>query len=508
MAKRKVTGTSTSDSSDASSESFPESSPESSPKSLPAAKGKTRAVARASSEVVAPDDLLETKVAASDEPFAAEPYRPLGADTAVMGLPPVRIAARAADRLRAGHVWVYKSDVAAVESLAPGSLVQVCDARGKAMGVALASSSSQIALRMLTLAAGPNTPVASEPSTDAALLKLIRRRIAAACAYRRRLVTDSNACRLIFSEADGLPGLIVDRFNNVLSVQFLTQAMDRADIRAVVLAALLAEMGEEVEADGGQVSVFEREDGHIRELEELEPRASALLAGDAMASIFTMNRGLDDSGKGVSFHFRASDGQKTGAFLDQRANYAATARYAHGSALDVCTYQGGFALHLARVCDQVAAVDISRPALEVAEENEALNRSGGGKNSRPVEWIEGNAFDLLNEYASAGRTYDTIVLDPPAFAKSKKTLETAMRGYKELNLRALKMLKPGGVLVTCSCSFHVGENDFQAMLATAASDAYRRVRIVERRGAAQDHPVVLGVPETAYLKCFVCEIVE
>ncbi len=429
-------------------------------------------------------------------------------EAASVGISQVRIAARAVEHLRAGHVWVYQSDVMAADGVEAGSLVQVCDGRGKPLGIALYSSSSQIMLRMLTPAAGPNTLAPSEPASDGALLKLIRRRVAAACAYRRRTVTDSDAYRLIFSEADGLPGIIADRFNNILTVQYLTQAMDREEIRAVVLAALLAELGEEVEAGGSEVSVFEREDAHIRQLEELPPRESALLAGTATDAVFTVNRSLDSTGTGVRFHFRATGGQKTGAFLDQRENYAAAARYAHGSALDLCTYQGGFALHLARVCEQVTAVDSSRPALEVAEENEKLNRKKKGETMPAVEWIEANVFDLVSEYSTAGREYDTIILDPPAFAKSKKTLETAIRGYKELNLRALKMLRPGGVLVTCSCSFHLSESEFQAMLSTAASDAHRRVRIVEKRGAAKDHPVLLGVPETAYLKCFICEVLE
>ena len=207
---------------------------------------------------------------------------------------------------------------------------------------------------------------------------------------------------------------------------------------------------------------------------------------------------------GVRFHYGALGGQKTGAFLDQRENYAAAARYAHGQALDCFTYQGGFALHLARVCDHVAAVDSSRPALEVAEQNEQLN--GEHHRSGEIEWTEANAFDLLKDYATAARQYDTIVLDPPAFAKSKRAVDTALRGYKELNLRALKMLRPGGVLVTCSCSFHVSEGEFLEMLGSAAADAGRRVRILEKRGAAIDHPVLLNMPETAYLKCLICQV--
>src|ERR1700682_4515440 len=202
---------------------------------------------------------------------------------------------------------------------------------------------------------------------------------------------------------------------------------------------------------------------------------------------------------GVRFHYEALEGQKTGSFLDQRENYAAAARFAHGEALDVFCYQGGFALHLARSCFKVTGVDSSRPALEVADRNASLN-------SRDIEWVEANAFDLLRDYAGAGRRYDTIVLDPPAFAKSKSKLETALRGYKELNLRALKMLRPGGLLVSCSCSYHVSQADFLQMLAEASRDAHRGLRIVEVRGQAKDHPVLLNVPETSYLKCVIAHV--
>jgi len=204
----------------------------------------------------------------------------------------------------------------------------------------------------------------------------------------------------------------------------------------------------------------------------------------------------------VWFRFNALEGQKTGAFLDQRENYAAAGKYAKGEALDVFCYQGGFALHLARKCERVAGVDASRSALETAEQNETLNRDS---NINDIEWLEANAFDLLKDYAAAGKQFDTIVLDPPAFAKTKKDLRAALRGYKEVNLRAFKMLRPGGVLVTCSCSHHVSEADFIDTLREAASDARRVVRVLEKRGQAQDHPVLLGVPETAYLKCVILQ---
>ena len=202
---------------------------------------------------------------------------------------------------------------------------------------------------------------------------------------------------------------------------------------------------------------------------------------------------------GVRFQFDALEGQKTGAFLDQRENYAAAANYAKGEALDVFCYQGGFALHLAPHCSQVTGVDSSRPALEVAEQNATLN-------GREIEWIEANAFDLLKDYSSAKRQYDTIVFDPPAFAKSKRDLDAALRGYKELNLRALKMLRPGGILVTCTCSYHVSQSSFLEMLGAASLDAHRTLRLIEVRGQAKDHPVLLNIPETAYLKCVIADV--
>ncbi len=388
---------------------------------------------------------------------------------------------RGAARLRSGHLWVYRSDlvppVGATGTLVPdvprGTIVHVQDLRGRRLGTALYSSASQIAIRLLT----------SEEITEAQLAPLLRERIASAVRFRRQIARDTDSYRVIFSEADLLPGLIVDKYNDVLSMQALTQAFDREDLRQVTIEALAEHFPD--------CSLVERVDPHIRELEQLPERQSQLVRGERSSTIFTVN--------GVKLHFDALGGQKTGAFLDQRQNYAAAARYAHGEALDCFTYQGGFALHLARVCQSLTAVDSSRPALEVAEQNEQLNRGDHGCGE--IEWIEANAFDLLKDYATAGRQYDTIVLDPPAFAKTKRAVPTALRGYKELNLRALKMLRPGGFLVTCSCSFHVSEAEFLEMLGSAAADAGRGVRVLEKRGAALDHPVLFNVPETAYLKC-------
>jgi 23S rRNA (cytosine1962-C5)-methyltransferase len=396
-------------------------------------------------------------------------------------LPTVSISPRGATRLKAGHVWVYRSDIVSAEGVEPGSLIRVTDHRGKPLGSALYSSSSQIAIRMIS----------SEPITD--LAALLRQRIAAAIAYREPLVADTEAYRVIFSEADFLPGLIVDRYGEILSLQILTQAMDANLSRETVISELSQQFH--------PVSIIERVDPRVRELESLPPRASGLLQGSKTATTFTMN--------GVQFHYDALEGQKTGAFLDQRENYAAAARYAHGEALDVFCYQGGFALHLAPRCSQVTGVDSSRPALEVADQNAALNAQL--LNGKEIEWIEANAFDLPKDHSSPARPqearrYDTIVLDPPAFAKSKRDLDAALRGYKELNLRALKMLRPGGILVTCSCSYHVSQHTFLEMLASAALDAHRTLRLLEVRGQAKDHPVLLNIHETAYLKCIIASV--
>ncbi len=401
-----------------------------------------------------------------------------GVITGVIDPPIVTVSLRGAARLRAGHVWVYRSDLAKGSEAPAGALVHVRDERGRKLGSALYSSSSQIAIRMIS------TDEISEDKLPA----LIAERIGCAIAFRQQVVHNADSCRLIFSEADLLPGLIVDKYNDLLSLQILTQAFDRGEMRETVIDSLSQSFP--------GASILERVEPRIRELEQLPARETQLLHGERSSTIFTVN--------GVRFHYDGLTGQKTGAFLDQRENYAAAARWAQGEALDCFTYQGGFALHLARVCDRVTALDISRPALEVAEQNEGLNKSR--HRCGEIEWIEANAFDLLKDYSTAGRQYDTIVLDPPAFAKTRRTVPTALKGYKELNLRALKMLRPGGTLVTCSCSFHVSEAEFLEMLGSAAADAGRRVRVLETRGAAADHPVLLNVPETAYLKCIICRV--
>jgi len=408
------------------------------------------------------------------------------------------IARRAADRVRVGHLWVYRSDVERIsdgagEPVKGGELVSVADGRGIPLGTALFSDSSEIALRM----------VSRQPALGrVAYLDDLRDRLHAAIRLRVSVAAEAfagtgsdDACRLIFSEADDLPGIVADRYASLVVVQLLTQGTAQDDVRAVV-AEVLAEQT-------WATTVVERPDARVRELEHLPTAPEAPLfvrtGGEAeLQTIFTIN--------GLRFHFDAGAGQKTGAFLDQRLNYAAAAQWAgvgaHGRALDVCTYQGGFALHLARVCERVTGVDASRAALEVADRNLALNVGIKAK----VDWIEADAFELLRDYSDSGRRYDTIVLDPPAFAKTRRAAEGAMRGYKELNLRAMKMLSPGGMLVTCSCSHHVGLEEFAAAVRSTAEDAGRRVQLLEARAAAPDHPSILTLPETSYLKCLICRV--
>ena len=396
---------------------------------------------------------------------------------------------RAADHLRSGHLWVYASDVVSVTLPKPEeTLLPVADQRGIFLGTALYSPQSQIALRL----------VSRDALDHAAWLKLFAARLRAAVARRKPMLDAANdACRLCFSEADELPGLIVDKYGDLVVLQFLAKGLLTEGVSETCVRVLREELA--------PAAIFERPDPRIRELEGLpapspEPLWLADSAHPVAATEFHLN--------GLVFHYDANAGQKTGAFLDQRANYAAAQQWAqrlgaNGRALDVCCYQGGFALHLAQVCRQVTGIDTSRASLEVAERNLQANRA---RVSAEVDWIEADAFEILRDWSQTGEKFDAIVLDPPAFAKTKRAVEGALRGYKELNLRALKMLGPGGLLVTCSCSHHVSWADLESSVAAAAADASRRVRLIERRGAALDHPVVLNLPETEYLKCLVLEV--
>jgi 23S rRNA (cytosine1962-C5)-methyltransferase len=419
-------------------------------------------------------------------------YRP-SPGTAASGviIPGARISRRAADRLRSGHLWVYASDIESLElpkDEQPPALLPVADSRGILLGTALYSPASQIALRL----------VSREAIDEAAWLELLAARLRAAITRRKPLLDgQTDSCRLCFSEADELPGLVVDKYGDLVILQLLAKGLDSAAVRETCVRVLREELA--------PTAILERPDPRMRELEGLAaPSPEPLFVADAATSQNSVQFRLN----GLTFHYDANSGQKTGAFLDQRANYAAAAAWAQrlgatGRALDVCCYQGGFALHLARVCRQVTGIDASRASLEVAERNLEANRA---LLTAQVDWVEADAFQLLRDWSDAGESFDAIVLDPPAFAKTKRAVEGALRGYKELNLRALKMMRPGGLLVTCSCSHHVTWADLEASVASAATDAARRVRLLERRGAAPDHPVVLNLPETEYLKCLLLEV--
>lgn len=420
------------------------------------------------------------------------PEKADGANQAPVG---AQISRRAADRLRDGHVWVYASDVEAVdlgEGVVP-TLLPVADSRGLLLGMALYSPSSKIALRI----------VSREAIGESGWLELLEERLKTAIGrrlqQRKSEEVDSDSCRLCFSEADELPGLIVDKYSDLMIVQLLAKGLDSSRVRETIVRVLRQDKNLKPAA------IWERPDPRIRELEGLAaPPTAPLWAVDSKNPITATQFRLN----GLKFHYDVNAGQKTGAFLDQHTNYKAAERWAWcltpgGRALDVCTYQGGFALHLARVCKTVTGIDVSHASLEVAERNLAANRDVIG--DQEVDWVEGDAFEILRDWSEAGEKFDAIVLDPPAFAKTKRAVEGALRGYKELNLRALKMLRPGGLMVTCSCSHHVSGSDLEGAIASAAADARRRVRLLDRRGAAPDHPVILNIPETEYLKCLVVE---
>ena len=427
----------------------------------------------------------ETRLGKAADPGGAQ--RELGPPTAV-----AVISRRAAERLRSGYLWVYSSDVESISigDAEPPPLAQVADSRGMLLGTALYSPSSQIVLRM----------VSREAIGEAEWLDLLEERLTAAIGRRKRMLAEqTDACRLCFSEADALPGLIIDKYGPLIVVQRLARGLMTAGVQERVVAILRKEA-----APG---AIVERPDARIRALEGLPvPEVEPLWRSDRAkkADLFRVQFRLN----GLTLHYDANAGQKTGAFLDQRLNYVAAREWARelgatGRALDVCCYQGGFALHLAQVCRAVTGIDASRASLEVAEQNLEANRE---RLSGEVDWVEGDAFAVLRDWSDAGEQYDAIVLDPPAFAKTRRAVEGALRGYKELNLRALKMLRPGGLLITCSCSHHVAAAEFEAAVAAAGADAHRRLRLLERRGAAADHPVVLNLPETEYLKCLALEV--
>jgi 23S rRNA (cytosine1962-C5)-methyltransferase len=383
----------------------------------------------------------------------------------------VLVNRRAEERVRMGHPWIYRSDVLRVNADG-GDIVRVLGSRERVLGHALYSSRSEIALRMVTRGDG------------AADLDTWRRRIQQALVFRETLHIDATAYRLIHGEGDLLPSLVVDRYDEYLVLQTLSQGTDRLihDITQLLV---------EIVRPAG---ILARNDPRVRTLEGLEQRVD-VVHGTVPASIVVRD------GR-VKYEVDAYKGQKTGLFLDQRENRVAALGYARGRLLDAFSYHGGFALTLAPACDEVLAVDISDDAVERIRENARHNGYAH------IEARAMNVFDELRELERRGETFDTIVLDPPAFAKSKGARAKALSGYKEINLRALKILRPGGFLITCTCSYHVSEADFAEVIAAAAIDAHADIAVVEKRMQARDHPVLMTVPETYYLKCFIVRKLE
>jgi 23S rRNA (cytosine1962-C5)-methyltransferase len=384
----------------------------------------------------------------------------------------VTITQRGAERARAGHLWIYRSDVSEAQNVAGGAVVRVVDERGRFVGCALWSDRSEISLRLLSL---------RDEKIDR---EWWRERLHAAAARRKGLAAETNAYRLVYSEGDLLSSLIVDVYDDVLVLQTLSQGSEA--LKEMLVELLVEEFSPR--------AVVERNDVRVRQLEGLEMQ-TGVLYGSVPEELLIVQHG-------VRFRIHPLGGQKTGSFLDQRENRLAARRVAHGRALDCFTFNGAFALHLAPACESVLGLDISEDAVAAARQNAELN---GASN---VEFRTANVFDALREMEAAGEMFDTIVLDPPAFAKNRASVQKAARGYKEINLRALKLLRPDGLLVTCTCSYHMSEKMFLEIIADAGKDARRRLQLVEKRAQASDHPILFGVPETYYLKCVIARVLD
>jgi 23S rRNA (cytosine1962-C5)-methyltransferase len=389
-----------------------------------------------------------------------------------MQKPGITITQRGAERVRAGHLWIYRSDLRDTHGAAGGSTVRVLDERKRYVGQALYSDRSEISLRLLTT---------GDEEIDR---EWWRARLRSAASRRTAYRQGTNAYRLIYSEGDLLPSLIVDAYADVLVLQTLSQGTE--SLKGMLVEILAEEFAPR--------AIIERNDVRVRELEGLELR-TGLLYGDAPQELEIVQ-------DGVRFLVSPLGGQKTGSFLDQRENRLAARAVAHGRALDCFTFNGAFALQLARACDSVLGLDVSAEAIAAARTNAELNGMG------QVEFREANVFDALREMEQAGEQFDTIVLDPPAFAKNRASVGKAGRGYKEINLRALKLLNRGGALITCTCSYHMSEQMFLEIIAAAGRDARRRLQLVEKRMQARDHPVLVGVPETYYLKCLIVRVLD
>ncbi|MFZ5453387.1 MAG: class I SAM-dependent rRNA methyltransferase [Thermodesulfobacteriota bacterium] len=385
-------------------------------------------------------------------------------------LPEVRLTAKGWRWQRTGHPWIYLNDLAVSPPELPGGAwVRVLDHQGRFLGRACYSAKSRIALRFVTY---------QDEALDRGFWE---KRLKQAWAYRQQVVADTEAYRLIYGEADGFPGLIVDHYAGHLALQVLHPGME----------AVLPEMIDILTEYLTPLSITLRNDVEVRRLEGL-PREVATVRGELPPLV-------EVAAGGVRFLVDLRGGQKTGLFLDQRENHLAAATYAQGEALDCFSYQGGFALHLARQCKKVTLVESSGAALSRAQENARLNHLDN------LEPVKENVFAFLKEAVAQGRRFDCIVLDPPAFAKSRRDRESAIKGYLEINRRAFQLLNPGGVLITCSCSYNLSEPEFLEIVRQAAADAHRQARLIERRGASRDHPALLSLPESLYLKCFILE---
>lgn len=388
----------------------------------------------------------------------------------MIAMPTVRVNRKGADRIASAHLWIFSSDVIDAGTAQAGDAVRVVDPKGRALGVAHYSSSSQITLRFLSR------------HVEEINEGFIQARFEAAYAYRKRVICGSDAYRLIHAEADLLPGLVVDRYGDYVVAQFLDQGMDRMTSKIVsVLQKLLSPRG-----------IVARNDVAVRSKENL-PLEVRILSGEVPNEI-------DVHVNGLTCRANLLAGQKTGIFLDQRENYLAARRYAKGRALDCFCATGGFALHLASVCQSVEGVDSSEVTLDTARKNALLN------DLTNVEFRQADVLDFLPGLVAARQKFDIVVVDPPAFTKSRGAIEGAARGYKEINLRALRLLERGGVLVSCSCSHHMSEAHLLELIAAAALDCGKQLRVLDRRTQSQDHPILLTVPETHYLKCLIFEV--
>lgn len=384
----------------------------------------------------------------------------------------VSVSTRGAKRIRKGHLWIYRSDVRDARDAAGGAIVKVLDEANNFVGQAFYSDRSEIALRFLST------------SVETIDRNWWQQRLLQSIGRRGTLDETTNATRLVYAEGDLLPSIIIDVYAGHFVLQTLSQGAEQVkdDLIQIIVEHFQPH------------SVSERNDARVRQLEGLELRNQALYG--------TLPDEVEIKQNGLRFRTSPLSGQKTGSFLDQRENYLAAGQWAFGSALDCFTFGGGFALNMARSCEQVFGVDISSDAVARGEENARLNEIDNAR------FQTANAFDFLRELEAAGQRFDTVVLDPPAFTKSRATVKSGARGYKEINLRALKLLNPGGILVTCTCSYHMSEDMFLEIISEAALDARRRVQIIEKRGQSSDHPVLVGVPETSYLKCVIARVIE